>query len=110
MPSEVEWGFWDGKEESGEGWNAFDGVSTAEEIGSYETYLRRVHYALAKLEEEIDLEPHAVLGIAISDARTMNLKAEDAKPELEFESMGAFVDGVKEAMGSEGYQEWGLEG
>ncbi|TYJ54319.1 haloacid dehalogenase, type II [Cryptococcus floricola] len=102
----------------------FDGVWTAEDIGSYKPDLRNFRYALGKLEEEFGIEPHEVLAVAnsklgdIRPAHKMNLKAvwinrphaiigvqgqEDVKPEWEFESMEAFADGVKEAMEEEGY-------
>ncbi|WVQ76543.1 haloacid dehalogenase, type II [Cryptococcus sp. DSM 104548] len=102
----------------------FDGVWTAEDIGSYKPDLRNFRYALEKLEEDFDIEPHEVLVVAnsklhdIRPAHKMNLKAvwinrpdaimgvegyEDVKPEWEFESMEVFADGVKEAKEDEGY-------
>ncbi|OWZ64105.1 haloacid dehalogenase, type II [Cryptococcus neoformans] len=96
----------------------FDGVYTAEDIGSYKPDLRNFRYALDRLDEDFNISPEQVIVVAnskfhdISPAHRMGLKAawinrpeaimgvqgfEDIKPDWTFGNMEEFVDGLKSA-------------
>ncbi|WVQ87163.1 haloacid dehalogenase, type II [Cryptococcus gattii] len=96
----------------------FDGVYTAEDIGSYKPDLRNFRYALDRLEQDFGISPEQVIVVAnskfhdISPAHRMGLKAawinrpdaimgvqgfEDIKPDWTFESMKQFADGLESA-------------
>ncbi|KAK8869514.1 haloacid dehalogenase, type II [Kwoniella newhampshirensis] len=98
------------------GWGQFDGVYTAENIGSYKPDLRNFQYALEALDRDFGIQPHEVLSVAnskyhdIEPAHKMGLKAawinragaimgvrgrEGEKADWTFDNMAEFADAME---------------
>ncbi|WVR05485.1 haloacid dehalogenase, type II [Kwoniella sp. DSM 27419] len=98
-------------------WGSFDGVFTAEDLGSYKPDFRNFHHVLQNLDAEYDIQPGEVLFVAnskradIEPAGRLGLKTvwinrpgailgvkgyEHVKPTYTFESMERFADALRE--------------
>ncbi|WWD16224.1 haloacid dehalogenase, type II [Kwoniella shandongensis] len=99
------------------GWGSFDGIYTAEDIGSYKPDLRNFKYALESLDRDFDISPNEVLCVAnsrlhdVEPAHKMGLKAawinrsgaimgvkgreDSSKPDWTFNTMAEFADAIE---------------
>ncbi|WVQ78604.1 haloacid dehalogenase, type II [Cryptococcus sp. DSM 104549] len=79
------------------GWGEFDGVYTAEDIGTYKPDLRNFRYALKRLDEDFDIDMREVICVA-------NSKFHDIIPAKRMGLQAAWINRPNAVMGVQGYE------